>query len=960
MTRGIIMLTAALLLHVTVAEARARHDDTGNAKDSTATTVKEKKNPMFLTGMVADGFTKAAIPDVLVTLMQQDSTIVDSTRVYKSSGYTWGIGRTKENTGYYLSIERKPAHYILRFEHPNYETTYTDVTVKNTGKRRRMVECPSTYMKKVNNESHFEGGEIDEVVVKATKVKMVWKGDTLVYNADAFNVPEGSMLDALIKQLPGVELKDNGEIFVNGKKIQNLTLNGADFFKGNNKVMLENLPHFTVKNVEVYKKQTPENKYFGIDNEDAKEYTMDVVLKREYSIGGTANIEAGGGPSDGNDWRYKLKAFGLRFTDHTRAVLFGGMNNINESAEFEQESEEYRDRSDQSGDRHFKQVGGLFTYLGSEGKLNNSTEVKAEWKDDSGDQRTNNESFMNGSSTFSRSQNFIRSQPATVSLRNTLQMTAPIYIYSRSSLQYNRQTYEAEGWNITTGDAQFTDSINRQRSKGYSKHDYLTGRTDNEIGKRLATGDNIRLSLNGSFNRSYKAESASLNQYTYYKLGTEEKRDQRTLRPSYSYNYSARILYNYEVKQGLNISPNYQISNERRSNTNEEYLRDDNVSEVSYMLDALNTYETSMRTLSHQVGLNANYGFPIKEEAYFSLYGYLRLIHERSRMHYDMQETTRRYTYLDPYFNISYSNHKKGKRLSLTYYQYVRKPSVTELLSRTNTSDPMNLFLGNDQLDKSTTHRMYSSYETRRDSINQIIGIRLEGDITSNSIANGYTYDTTTGIRTYRPENIEEGNWSVSTRFTWNRSLGKKKQWSIGSELQLSYRKSADLATIAGSSNSEISRVGTVTLGYSPRINYQKGNLTLELKGNMQYRNMHRSLQISEALPTNVWDINYGFYAQYKLPWNFVIDTDMQMHSRRGYADSEMNDNRIYWDASLTKSFKAGRWVMKLRAYDLLGQVSNLRYYISASGRTEIWNNSLRRYALLTLSYRFTRTPKKK
>ena len=48
-----------------------------------------------------------------------------------------------------------------------------------------------------------EGGELDEFVLKATKVKMVWRGDTLVYNADAFNVPEGSMLDGLIRQLPG-------------------------------------------------------------------------------------------------------------------------------------------------------------------------------------------------------------------------------------------------------------------------------------------------------------------------------------------------------------------------------------------------------------------------------------------------------------------------------------------------------------------------------------------------------------------------------------------------------------------------------------------------------------------------------------------------------------------------------------------------------------------------------------
>ena len=259
---------------------------------------KQKDNRIYLHGTVADGFTKAAIKDVTVILMRPDSTAVDTTKTYESYGYSSGIGRTPSTSRYYIRIQRDPAKYIVKAEHPNYETAYADFELKKVGRRLQEIEGPKIYLKKKANAHHFEGGELYEVVVKATKVKMVWKGDTLVFNADAFNVPEGSMLDGLIKQLPGVELKDNGEIFVNGKKIDNLTLNGADFFKGKNKIMLQNLPYFTVKNIEVYKKQTEENKYLGIDDEDKKEYTMDVILKREYNIGGSANVEAGYGTSD--------------------------------------------------------------------------------------------------------------------------------------------------------------------------------------------------------------------------------------------------------------------------------------------------------------------------------------------------------------------------------------------------------------------------------------------------------------------------------------------------------------------------------------------------------------------------------------------------------------------------------------------------------------------------------------
>ena len=278
--------------------------------DSTAVK-KKKEDRISMYGTVADSFTKALIPDVKVILMHEDSTVIDTTTVWESHSWSSGVGRSLGTTRYYFPISREPAKYILKFQHPNYETAFANFEMKQISKRRQDVVGPKVYLKKTAQANYFEGGSIDEVVVKATKVKMVWRGDTLVFNANAFNVPEGSMLDGLIKQLPGVELKDNGEIFVNGKKIDNLTLNGADFFKGKNKIMLENLPYFTVKSVEVYKKQTEENKYLGINDEDKKEYTMDVILKREYNIGGSANIEAG----YGTDERYKIKGFGLRFSD---------------------------------------------------------------------------------------------------------------------------------------------------------------------------------------------------------------------------------------------------------------------------------------------------------------------------------------------------------------------------------------------------------------------------------------------------------------------------------------------------------------------------------------------------------------------------------------------------------------------------------------------------------------------
>ena len=189
-----------------------------------STKVKKEKK-LYLWGYLSDSFTRTYIPDVKVVVLRPDSSLVDSAQI--SNGY--GSFKSSE---YYVQVPAKPAKYIIKATHPDYETTYKDYEIKYVA-RNREFEVPSIRMRRIQRSNYDkEGGTLQEIVVKATKVKMVYKGDTIVFNADAFNVPEGSMLDGLIKQLPGVELKDDGEIFVNGKKIENLTLNGADFFKG--------------------------------------------------------------------------------------------------------------------------------------------------------------------------------------------------------------------------------------------------------------------------------------------------------------------------------------------------------------------------------------------------------------------------------------------------------------------------------------------------------------------------------------------------------------------------------------------------------------------------------------------------------------------------------------------------------------------------------------------------------
>ena len=126
--------------------------------------------------------------------------------------------------------------------------------------------------------------KLGEAKVQASKILMVMKGDTLVYNADVLRMAAGTMLENLISELPGVQLDPHGQIFVNGRKVESLLLNGEDFFRGDNTVMLENLPAYMVKDVKVYDKDGRLSEFMGRKAGD-EELVMDVRLKREYSVG---------------------------------------------------------------------------------------------------------------------------------------------------------------------------------------------------------------------------------------------------------------------------------------------------------------------------------------------------------------------------------------------------------------------------------------------------------------------------------------------------------------------------------------------------------------------------------------------------------------------------------------------------------------------------------------------------
>ncbi|MBO4315744.1 MAG: hypothetical protein J5867_07275, partial [Prevotella sp.] len=527
-----------------------------NDKKAPVDSTGKKLPTIRLHGSVYDSFTKAALKGH-ITLMHRDSTVVDTTTCYM---WSWGTS----DSYYEFYVQRKPEHFIIKAECDGYHTGYVNYDMRYIA-RNREFEMPRILLKKkVEEDSIFAQGMLDGVVVTGTKVKIAYRGDTVVYNASAFNLPEGSMLDGLIREMPGAELKDNGDIYVNGKKVDYLTLNGKDFFKGNNKVMLDNLPYYTVQNVEVYDKSSKDSQWKGEETEK-KDYVMDVILKREYNRGVLVNLEGGVGTDD----RYLGRLFALYYTDHTRLSTFANTNNVNEDRKPGYEGD-WRPANQPQGLRSTKQVGLNLTTEDQDKKIEENFNTTLTWSDADDQTRTSGERFATDGSIFSGSESWSRQKDFRFSANNELVINVPIKLRMGTNVNYSNGNRTSESSDSTWR----SGLINRTNNLGFNK--YRTINLNNYLYwyKKLPWGDNISLTFSAGYNRSKPSESFSRSLTEYILTGNSDFRDRYVDSHSDSYSYTLQGGYTIALLNGWHIEPRLAYRQSYSSSHNMNYRLD--------------------------------------------------------------------------------------------------------------------------------------------------------------------------------------------------------------------------------------------------------------------------------------------------------------------------------------------------------------------------------------------------
>lgn len=926
------------------------------------TVAAQAQETVTLTGQIKNAFTRQAIPDVTVTLMRADSTIIeDSLMVMALDGYTLWVKH---------DMPREPQQLIVRVTHPEFETAYLPYHLKNIG-RNRQIDLPLILMeRKVMKEL-----TINEVVIRPTKIKMVQRGDTIVYDATAFNLPQGSMLDDLVRELPGAELKSNGEIFVNGKKVDYLMLNSREFFRGNNQVMLRNLPYYTVKDIKVYNRTTDLSAFLGREAEN-KEYVMDVQLKKIYRQGYFGNVEAGCGTHD----RYMGRAFALRFTDNSRITLYGNANNTNDTSSPVGDGQ-WGGARDTNGEKKQSMAGGEVFWESPDRTFCNSLRTKVTGTGTDMESRTTAQTFLaDGSTNFSRSQSLSDTKETNVSVYDYWQVTKKWWVagdilFDHSSRHGNASsTYASSLTDITLPDT-LSFRSSQQYREGYDNELVLSV----DATRKLAWGDEVTITAR------YKHASAE------HELFGRNMTSQRLLTPQTDYRheydkassqenyYGLKVKYTVPFLKGPAVSLTYHPTH-RQVTDRDNIFRLDRLAEwtkaanqplrllpsmadmMASCIDLDNTYNykdaTSAHALTLNIGQRRTTGKETKRNVEFAFP--LTLTHERMEYTRGRIDTigSRNYTVVNP--RLSYESIWKADRYTFRASSSYLTATANFLQTMPFRDDrnPLMVREGNTDLKQSWIYSAETSLAMRIRSHSQMLSLGASANIYGNQIANGFTFNPITGVYTYRPENVN-GNWDLKGDANYSISFGKEQCFKFENRASACYLHSVDIASVDGSTQAMLSKVNTTLINDKASFAFSRKEFRMEAFGSLTLRHTVSALDVFESI--NAADFSYGMNARYTIPLlKLTAQTDITMYSRRGYGSSEFNTDDLIWNATLSRPFLKGKLVVYADALDILHNRRSTQYAVNAQGRTITWQRSMPSYAMLRVQWRFNYNPKKK
>ena len=940
-----------------------------------------------ISGQVVDRDTKDPIPQVTIQLLSAaDSAFV--------------AGALTGDDGAFRLNASENGRYILRFTSVGYQREHRNITIKDTAN----VDLGTVVM-------GADAIMLKNTTVTAQAVRVTVVEDTTIYNAAAYRTPEGSVVEELVKKLPGAEVSDDGTVTINGKRVKKVKVDGKEFMTGDTKTAMKNLPTSIVDKVKTYDERSDLARITGIED-DEETTVLDFGLKEGMHRGTFGNVDLGLGTKK----RYSGRAMGSYMNRKSRIIGLGSANNV--------------------GDRGFPGGGGGGRFGGGQNGLNASktaglnfnhesgqrkgqrgsalqTDASLQWNHNDGDRfsTTSTQNFVATSGAFSnsQSQNFSRSNniqgqmrlewtPDTlwnVNMRANVNYSDNDGHTTSQNASYNMNPYDQEG--ITDPLAQQEEleridkmMVNARNNNSVSYSDNLTANISMMVNRRLNPyGRNVTLRGDAGYGNN-ESKSLSENAVELYQVKNYLETGDSTyvtrrynLTPTKNWNYSLQATYSEPLTRRMFLQFNYQFRYRYNKSDRSTYdFSSNNPLVAGTMLgpnqpgsifegwnELYGGWDSYFKQLGHPVDYYESDSlsrFSEYKNYIHDLRVTLRIIQPKyqlsagvliqpQRTHFVQRyyghdaDTVRNVLNIAPTMNFRYRWNRQ-KQLRVEYRGSSSQPSMGDLLDITDDSNPLDVTKGNPGLKPSFTHRFNLRFNNFIQSHTRFINANASWSTTRNSISNKVTYNALTGGRITQPENIN-GNWNASAGITYNQSVDSAGVWNISTATNYSYNHYVAYVTLGRNASSERNTTYTSSISERLQLSMRKDWFEVTLDGSCSYNHTRNLLQETGNLDT--WQFSYGGSLNLYVPWGMSLSTDMHNQSRRGYSDATLNTNELIWNAQLSQSFLKGKpLTVMLQFYDILHKMSNFSRTINAMRRSDTSYNSINSYAMLHVVYR--------
>lgn len=883
--------------------------------------------------------------------------------------------------------------YVLKAELMGYKTHQQEITVdKNLD------------LGQIKMDEDVE--VLDAASVSAVGNPIVVKRDTIEYSASSFKTSENDMLEELLKKLPGVEVGTDGSITANGETINKITIDGKTFFLDDPQLASKNIPAKIVEKVKVVEKKSEQAQFTGIDDGE-EETIIDLSLRPGMMLGWFGNVMGGGGKdipgagSDMNDARYQGAAMVGRFTEDSQISVILNGNNTNN-----------RGFNDMAGSMmQGMRMGGMGRGMGGWGGNNG---ISTSWMGGvngaftllDGDMDLAGNYLYNGNDRFveeesskitymedgshllnhnvGTSNTFTQGHRVGVRLdhkfsENTSILFEPQFnIGSGSFSEHSEFTTDRafEGDTTHTNNG-FTDNIGDNRNwstSGFLLFRQRLGKPGRTISAnvRYSFSNNELLGFNQSLTRTDTDNDGLWD-------ANPELVNQRIDQISNNSSLSGRVVYTEPLGHDFFLEANYEYSWNRSRSVKDaynsgssqltesgnglKYDTDGELKDETYSNDILNRY------INQRAGLNFSYQ---KEKFRAQLGASLNPTdthNETNGESYDSKVLN-----WSPQAMLNYE-FNDNSHIRMFYFGRSSQPSTSQLMPVPDNSNPLNISLGNPYLEPYFNHNIRAMFGyTNKKTFTSVHG-RFGASIVEDAITNAQWYDAA-GVQYSIPVN-GPGTGSVDGRVMVNSPFGKSN-FSIFSMTFARYSQSTSFigkdamegSNYYDSENADFNydlfhtdfpdiealeksftknRTQTVSFTQRLRFTFRNDFVELNLGGRTRMNKSWYTMNNSELQAT--WSNQVDASMNWTIPGGINLIADVDYNWYNGYTTPQ--EDEVILNAEITKLLFKDKFTLALKAYDILGQSKNLSVTDSSNYHQEVRNNTLGRYIILSLTYRF-------